>query len=81
MQSTRTRIVLFIYNFAVVVSGMWVGSTYNIQQGVMLFGIAGVLGLLWTVYFEFSLIPRLETIIEQEEPDVEQEQEQVPGQE
>lgn len=71
MEDTRKRVALFVYHFAVVVSGMWVSSTYNVGQGWVLFVIAGALGLLWTVYYEFSMAPRLATLAEREDSESE----------
>lgn len=51
--------VLFVYNMAVVLSGAYIASYYEISERLGLLAIAVVIALFWTVYFRYSIRPRL----------------------
>lgn len=67
MQLTKTHISIYVYNLAVIISSMWISRTYNVEQQWMVFAVAAGLGVVWTAYFQYSMLPRLEAVTEEEE--------------
>ncbi|MFC6724635.1 hypothetical protein ACFQE1_09650 [Halobium palmae] len=70
MRLRRSDLTVFVSLFAVVLSGIWVVRRLGIESTGPTFGLIALLAALWTVYFRFAVIPRLEIQASDErEPD------------
>lgn len=59
MQITKIDIAVFVYNFALVLSGGYAVLVFSIQDRPVLFASVFVLAAFWTVYFRLSMQSRL----------------------
>lgn len=60
MEVTKFDAVMFVYNYAAVVSGGLLVLTIGIQDRFVLFATAFVVATVWTIYFKFDMLPRQE---------------------
>ena len=60
MRATRDDAVVLFYNYAVVLSGGWLVVQFGIESKLILLGLAAVVAVVWTVYFRFGMVSRLE---------------------
>ncbi|MEF8852385.1 MAG: hypothetical protein V5A28_08200 [Haloarculaceae archaeon] len=70
MDNRMTPVVVFVYTLAVLVTGLWVSDPTWPALNPVQVGMVAVLGLLWTVYFDRVMVPRiidLETEDDEEE--------------
>ncbi|WP_255171482.1 hypothetical protein [Natrononativus amylolyticus] len=68
MQSPLSNLVVFMYNFGVVLSGGYVIMHFGIDDRFLFFGIMFVFALFWTAYFRYAMYDRLITL-ERGEPE------------
>lgn len=59
MQVTSADGIVFIYNYAVVLSGWILVTRFGIEDRAVLLGISALIALAWTVYFRFGMKSRL----------------------
>lgn len=59
MNVTKYDGLLFLYNFAVVLSGGYLLLFLDVSDRWAMVAIAFVLALVWTSYFRYGMIPRL----------------------
>jgi len=57
-------LAMFLYNFGVTVAGGWVTMQLGPLPDPLVFGVMALLSLGWTIYFRYSMVPRLEMLEE-----------------
>lgn len=62
MNVQRTDVAMYVYNVAAVMSGGYLAMTLEIDDPLVMGGLAVGAGLLWSVYYRFSMAPRLEAM-------------------
>jgi hypothetical protein len=63
--SIRPRdFTLFLYNFGVTVAGGWVTMQLGPLPDPVVFGVMALLSVGWTIYFRYSMVPRLAALDE-----------------
>ena len=62
MNLERTDIAMYVYNVAAVMSGGYLAMTFEIEDPLIMGGLAIGAGLLWSVYYRWSMAPRLEAM-------------------
>ncbi|MFW6436037.1 MAG: hypothetical protein ACOCYZ_00190 [Halococcoides sp.] len=73
MDIGRIDIAVFVYNLAVVASGVAVVTTMGIESATVAIGAAIPLAIAWTAYMRLSLIDRLLDIEAAKEGDADDE--------
>ncbi|GAB3019382.1 hypothetical protein [Natronobiforma cellulositropha] len=59
MALTIDHLSVFLYNFAVVVSGGFIVMQLELTDRFALLGIAAIFAVFWSVYFFVAMVPRL----------------------
>ena len=62
MSERKVDLAVFVYNFAVVVSGVFLAAQFDSVGQLLLLGPALAVAVFWTVYFRYSMLSRLDTI-------------------
>ncbi|MFB6200625.1 MAG: hypothetical protein ABEI98_01295 [Halorhabdus sp.] len=57
-----TDLAMFVYNVAVVMTGGYVAIRFDIDDLIVMAGFAVAAGFVWTVYYHFSMVDRLQGI-------------------
>ncbi|WP_247004600.1 hypothetical protein [Halosolutus gelatinilyticus] len=58
MPDAKVDLAVFVYNLAVIVSGVFVAEQFEPGDQWLLVGVAFVLALFWTGYFRYSMLSR-----------------------
>ncbi|MCU4743852.1 hypothetical protein OB955_16640 [Halobacteria archaeon AArc-m2/3/4] len=69
MELSMTDVTVYIYNVAVVLTGGFLIMEAGIEDRAVLIGLAAVLGLFWTVYFRYSMAPKLASLAGDDDDD------------
>lgn len=77
MELSLTDLTVYVYNVAVALTMGFLVMEVGIEDRAVLVGVALVLGLFWTGYFRYSMLPKLEGLASEDEDD---EPEPEPGQ-
>jgi membrane protein YdbS with pleckstrin-like domain len=59
MENRLTLPVVFVYTLAVVVTGLWVSDPSWPALTRVQIGLVAVVSVLWTVYFDRAVVPRI----------------------
>jgi hypothetical protein len=59
MEVRPRDVSLFLYNFGVTLAGGWVATRMNGLIDPLVIGVMILVAVGWTVYFRFSMVPRL----------------------
>lgn len=59
MNVTKHDAILLFYNFAVVLSGAHIIWEVEFSNRAMIFVVSLAFGLIWTIYFRWSMVERL----------------------
>ncbi|WP_181686355.1 hypothetical protein [Halorhabdus salina] len=62
MDIDRSELAIYVYNVALVMSGAFLVVELGIEDPLAMGGMAVVVGLVWSVYYHFSMMPRLEAM-------------------
>lgn len=66
MQPTRSDTMVFVYTLGTVITGWILATRVEIRSNVLLLMISSAAALAWTIYFRYTLLPRLETELTEE---------------
>jgi len=59
MENRLTLAVVLVYTLGVLVTGLWVANPSWPSLTPVQIGLLAVVGLLWTVYFDRTIVPRI----------------------
>lgn len=59
LQIGKTDGIVFVYNLAVVLTGVYVTNQLETTDRLLLFLVGLILATAWTVYFQFSMRSKL----------------------
>lgn len=69
MENRLTLPVVFVYTLAVVVTGLWVADPSWPALTPVQVGLVAVVSVLWTVYFDRAVVPRIVDLETEDEDD------------
>ena len=72
MENRVTLLVVFVYTLGVLVTGLWVAVPSWPALNPFQICLLGALGILWTVYFDRVVVPRIINLETEDEEDEEE---------
>ncbi|MCO8267323.1 MULTISPECIES: hypothetical protein [unclassified Haloferax] len=61
MNLRAADLTVFVFVLGVMLSGMWLAQQFGMEWSPTLFAIVAVVAAVWTVYYRFSVEPRINT--------------------
>lgn len=59
MRIRQSDLTVFVFVLAVLLSGMWLAEQFGMEWSPTLLVVVGAVAGVWTIYYRFSVAPRL----------------------
>lgn len=60
MKLRKADVTVYVFVLGVLLSGMWLAQQFGMEWSPALLAVVGIVAAGWTVYYRFSVGPRIE---------------------